>query len=91
MATVPEPRPFEVERDGQLLAGEIAAPPPEADAGPTVVLLHAITATRDGVVHGSNMCPRRGDPLVVYDARGRRVHRKSLCAWAAPLIPYYLP
>jgi pimeloyl-ACP methyl ester carboxylesterase len=70
MATVPEPRPFEVERDGQLLAGEIVEPPPEADAGPTVVLLHAITATRDGVVHGSNMCPRRGDPLVVYDARG---------------------
>lgn len=70
MAAPPEPRGFEVERDGQRLAGEVTEPPPDAEAGATVVLLHAITATRDGVVHGSNMCPRRGDPLVVYDARG---------------------
>jgi pimeloyl-ACP methyl ester carboxylesterase len=70
MAAVPEPRRFEVERDGQVLAGEVVDSAPGSEAGPTVVLLHAITATRDGVVHGSNMCPRRGDPLVTYDARG---------------------
>jgi pimeloyl-ACP methyl ester carboxylesterase len=70
MAAPPEPRAFEVERDGQRLVGEVTEAPTDADVGPTVVLLHAITSTRDGVVHGSNMCPRRGDPLVVYDARG---------------------
>jgi pimeloyl-ACP methyl ester carboxylesterase len=70
MASAPDPRRFEVERDGQVLVGEITDAADTGDEGPPVALLHAITATRDGVVHGSKVCPRRGDALVVYDARG---------------------
>lgn len=64
-----EPRPFEVERGGQVLAGE-AIEAAEAGAGPSVVLLHAITASRRYVVHGSKLLPRRGLTTVSYDARG---------------------
>lgn len=70
MASVPDPRTFEVERDGQMLRGEVLNPPPDADRGVPVVLLHAITSNRDGVVHGSNLLPRGGHALVSYDARG---------------------
>jgi pimeloyl-ACP methyl ester carboxylesterase len=52
-----------------VLVGEITNAD-TGDEGPPVLLLHAITATRDGVVHGSKICPRRGDALVVYDTRG---------------------
>ena len=69
MATVPDPRRFEVERDAQLLVGEIADPAPGDDGAP-VVLLHAITSNHDGVVHGSKLLPRRGHTTVSYDARG---------------------
>jgi pimeloyl-ACP methyl ester carboxylesterase len=63
-----DPRPFEVEHGGQTLAGEIADAVGEGGAG--VVLLHAITSNRDGVVHGSKLLPRRGHTMVSYDARG---------------------
>lgn len=70
-ASVPEPRGFEVERDGQVLAGEVV----DAAAGgdppqPSVVLLHAITASRRYVVHGSKLLSRRGFATVAYDTRG---------------------
>lgn len=68
-SAVPEPRGFEVERDGQVLAGEVT----EVAAGggaPKIVLLHAITASRGYVVHGSKLLPRRGFATVAYDARG---------------------
>ncbi len=38
--------------------------------GPTVVLLHGLTATRRYVVHGSKMLERAGFRVVKYDARG---------------------
>lgn len=70
MAATPDPRPFEVERGGQVLRGEIADPSPDGDGGVPIVVLHAITSNRDGVVHGSKLLPRRGHTLVSYDARG---------------------
>jgi pimeloyl-ACP methyl ester carboxylesterase len=38
--------------------------------GPSVVLLHGITATRRYVVHGSRVLERAGRTVVTYDARG---------------------
>lgn len=38
--------------------------------GPPLVLLHPLTATRDGVLHGSTRLERAGWDLVRYDARG---------------------
>ena len=70
MAPAPDPRPFEVERDGQVLRGEIAEPAPGGEEAVPIVLLHAITSNRDGVVHGSKLLPRRGHTMVSYDARG---------------------
>ena len=67
---VGDPLPFEVERDGQRLAGEVLAGPGDGEQGPAVVLLHAITASRRYVVHGSKLLPRKGHALVSYDARG---------------------
>ena len=68
MPSTPDPRPFEVEHGGQTLAGEIADA--VGEEGASVVLLHAITSNRDGVVHGSKLLPRRGHTTVAYDARG---------------------
>jgi pimeloyl-ACP methyl ester carboxylesterase len=56
-----EPRPFEV---GGRLAGD------ELGEGPTVVLLHGVTATRGQVVHGSVVLAREALRMVRYDARG---------------------
>jgi pimeloyl-ACP methyl ester carboxylesterase len=70
VASVPDPRPFEVERDGQRLAGDVLGVGEGADEGVSVVVLHAITANRGGVLHGSKLLPRRGHPIVAYDARG---------------------
>jgi pimeloyl-ACP methyl ester carboxylesterase len=66
--STPDPRPFEVEHSGQRLAGEISDA--VGEEGASVVLLHAITSNRDGVVHGSKLLPRRGHTTVAYDARG---------------------
>jgi pimeloyl-ACP methyl ester carboxylesterase len=64
-----DPRPFQVVRtlaggERLVLAGEIAG------AGPPVVLLHGLSATRRNVVQGSRALLRRGYELIAYDARG---------------------
>lgn len=55
---------FSVARDGVELAGE------ERGAGPPIVTVHGLTATREYVVHGSRALPREGFRLIGYDARG---------------------
>jgi pimeloyl-ACP methyl ester carboxylesterase len=40
------------------------------EGAPTVLLLHGITATHGGVVHGSRLLERSGMRVVSYDARG---------------------
>ncbi len=49
---------------GGRLAGQIAG------WGPTIVLLHGLTATRRYVVQGSRHLERHGHRVVAYDARG---------------------
>ncbi|HSI79862.1 MAG TPA: alpha/beta hydrolase [Solirubrobacterales bacterium] len=63
-AAAPDRVEFKVGRDGVELAGE------EQGAGPAIVALHGLTATRNYVVHGSRALPREGFRLVTYDARG---------------------
>ena len=61
----PEPTGFEVPLPGGgRLEGQIAG------AGPTIVLLHGLTAVRRYVVQGSRHLERHGHRLVAYDARG---------------------
>jgi pimeloyl-ACP methyl ester carboxylesterase len=50
--------------DGVTLAGE------ESGAGPAIVLLHGVTATRRYVVMGSRTLERSGYRVIAYDARG---------------------
>jgi pimeloyl-ACP methyl ester carboxylesterase len=50
--------------DGVELSGE------QAGAGPPIVLLHGLTATRRYVVMGSRLLERSGRRAIVYDARG---------------------
>jgi pimeloyl-ACP methyl ester carboxylesterase len=50
--------------DGVRLAAEIAG------AGPPIVLLHGLTATRRYVVMGSRVLERAGHRTLAYDARG---------------------
>jgi pimeloyl-ACP methyl ester carboxylesterase len=50
--------------DGVRLAGE------RAGAGPPIVLLHGLTATRRYVVMGSRVLERSGLRVISYDARG---------------------
>jgi pimeloyl-ACP methyl ester carboxylesterase len=50
--------------DGVTLSGQ------QAGAGPTIVLLHGITATRRYVVMGSRLLERSGMRVIAYDARG---------------------
>ena len=59
-----QPTPFQVEREGVTLAGEAIG------EGPTVVLLHGLSATRRNVVQGSRHLVKRGYRLIAYDARG---------------------
>jgi pimeloyl-ACP methyl ester carboxylesterase len=59
-----DPTPFEVSSSGLVLAGE------EVGAGPALVQLHGVTATRRYVLHGSVTLARRGYRLIAYDARG---------------------
>jgi pimeloyl-ACP methyl ester carboxylesterase len=56
---------FEVNSGGVALAGEETS-----KEGPTIALMHGLTATRGVVVHGSKHLPRQGYRLVAYDARG---------------------
>jgi len=56
--------PFRVALDGHELDGE------SAGAGPEIVLLHGLSATRRYVVHGSRLLERSGLRVVAYDARG---------------------
>lgn len=56
--------PFAVTRDGTTLHGE------SAGAGPPILLLHGLTATRRYVLQGSRALERAGRTLVSYDARG---------------------
>jgi 3-oxoadipate enol-lactonase len=55
---------FEARRAGVAVRGETEG------EGPSVVLAHGLTATRDVVVHGSRLLARRGYRMVSYDARG---------------------
>jgi len=50
--------------DGVTLAGE------DSGAGPAIVLLHGLTATRRYVVMGSRLLERSGQRVIAYDARG---------------------
>jgi len=62
---------FSVLSGGVTLSGE------SAGAGPAVVLLHGLTATRRYVVMGSRLLERSGHRVVAYDARG---HGRSTAA-----------
>jgi pimeloyl-ACP methyl ester carboxylesterase len=64
VASAIEPAGFAVERHGERLTGEWIG------AGPPIVLLHGVTATRRYVVHGSKVLARQGHRQVSYDARG---------------------
>jgi pimeloyl-ACP methyl ester carboxylesterase len=68
---------FSVLSDGVTLSGDDGA------AGPAVMLLHGLTATRRYVVMGSRLLERAGYRVVAYDARG---HGRST---AAPLRTAY--
>jgi pimeloyl-ACP methyl ester carboxylesterase len=68
--TVGEARGFDVSCEGQSLWGEVLDAPRAAADGPSVVLLHGITASRRYVVHGSKVLARKGFTQVSYDARG---------------------
>jgi 3-oxoadipate enol-lactonase len=59
-----EPVEFAVERESRTLAGEAVG------EGPSILLLHGITATRRYVVHGSKVLSRHGCRQLTYDARG---------------------
>jgi pimeloyl-ACP methyl ester carboxylesterase len=65
--------------DGVELAGE------QAGAGPPVVLLHGLTATRRYVTMGSRLIERSGRRAIAYDARG---HGRSAPAPAAGAYDY---
>ncbi|HYP48003.1 MAG TPA: alpha/beta hydrolase [Thermoleophilaceae bacterium] len=78
-----EPARFQVQSGEQRLAGEDASPP--EPAGPPLVLLHGLTATRRNVLQGSRHLLGRGRRLVAYDARG---HGASSPAPAASAYEY---
>jgi len=58
------PTDFSIARNGVVLSGE------ESGAGPAVLLLHGLTATRRYVVMGSKALERSGHRVIQYDARG---------------------
>ncbi len=64
---LPTSREIELQLPGMVLRGV------DAGAGPAVVLLHGLSATRSHVLQGSNYLLRHGYRLVGYDARGHGV------------------
>jgi pimeloyl-ACP methyl ester carboxylesterase len=65
---LPTSTEFELELpSGVTLRGE------DAGAGPAIVLLHGLSATRRHVVQGSNYLLRHGYRLIGYDARGHGI------------------
>jgi pimeloyl-ACP methyl ester carboxylesterase len=72
-------RPFSAGSGGVRLSGE------RAGAGPAVVLLHGLTATRRYVLMGSRLLERSGYEVVAYDARG---HGHSAPAGTASAYGY---
>ncbi len=71
---------FELERDGVRLSGDDSG-----GAGPSVVLLHGLTATRRYVVMGSTSLERSGHRVIAYDARA---HGRSSAAVAPDQYGY---
>jgi pimeloyl-ACP methyl ester carboxylesterase len=64
-----EPQAFQVLR--QIAGrGSVSLAAEQSGRGPSIVLLHGLTATRRNVVQGSRHLIRRGYRLVAYDARG---------------------
>jgi pimeloyl-ACP methyl ester carboxylesterase len=64
-----QPVPFEVSLELPCGA-RLALRGEETGAGPPLVLLHGLSATRRAVVHRSRHLVRRGYRLIAYDARG---------------------
>lgn len=60
---LPASTPFSVQSGDVTLRGE------RSGAGPPIVLLHGLTATRRYVVMGSRLLERRGYELISYDGR----------------------
>jgi pimeloyl-ACP methyl ester carboxylesterase len=60
----PQLAPLTVTGDGVVLSGE------HSGAGPAVMLLHGLSATRRYVVMGSRTLERSGHRVIAYDARG---------------------
>ncbi len=60
----PGPDRFETIRDGVALAGE------RLGEGPSLILLHGLSAGRRYVLHGSKVASRKGLAAIAYDARG---------------------
>src|ERR1700733_3284827 len=56
--------------DGVTLSVEETDPVEPDPAGPPIVLLHGLTATRRYVVMGSRLLERSGYRVIAYDARG---------------------
>lgn len=72
---------FKVQTGGVELAGE------ESGAGPAILLLHGLTATRRYVVMGSRALERSGHRVISYDARA---HGSSSPAPSADAYTYDL-
>jgi pimeloyl-ACP methyl ester carboxylesterase len=75
------PTEFTVQSAGVTLSGE------ESGAGPAILLLHGLTATRRYVVMGSRLLERSGHRVVQYDARA---HGRSGPAPASDAYTYEL-
>ena len=56
--------------DFTIQSGGVTLSADESGDGPTVLLLHGLTATRRYVVMGSKMLERSGHRVIKYDARG---------------------
>jgi len=66
----PGPGAHTASEDFQIATGGVTLSGEQAGAGPPVVLLHGLTATRRYVVMGSRLLERAGYRTIAYDARG---------------------